>query len=100
MKIKKTGSFEGEPNKLGGGGRFKQMVASGKSPALAAFIGRKMYGKKKMSKMAAGVPLQLFLSSRIYLNFYLYHAVVCVQSIYPLIYPKTPLDIPTYCLTA
>lgn len=50
--IKKTGSFEGEPNKLGGGGRFKQMVASGKSPALAAFIGRKMYGKKKMAKMA------------------------------------------------
>jgi len=53
MKIEKTGSFEGEPNKLGGGGRFKQMVASGKSPALAAYIGRRMYGKKKMAKMAA-----------------------------------------------
>ena len=52
-KIKKTGSFDGQPNTLGGGGRFKQMVASGKSPALAAFIGKKMYGKKKMSKMAA-----------------------------------------------
>lgn len=52
-KIKKTGSFKGEPNKLGGGGRFKQMVASGKSPALAAFIGRKVYGKKKMASMAA-----------------------------------------------
>lgn len=51
--VKKTGSFEGQPNKLGGGGRFKQMVASGKSPALAAYIGRKMYGKKKMSKMSA-----------------------------------------------
>lgn len=51
--IKKTGSFKGQPNKLGGGGRFKQMVAQGKSPALAAYIGRKMYGKKKMSKMAA-----------------------------------------------
>lgn len=53
MKIKKTGSFQGEPNKLGGGGRFKQMVASGKSPALAAYIGRRMYGKKKMAKMSA-----------------------------------------------
>lgn len=51
--IKKTGSFEGQPNKLGGGGRFKQMVASGRSPALSAFIGRKIYGKKKMSKIAA-----------------------------------------------
>ncbi len=50
--IKKTGSFQGQPNKLGGGGRFKQMVASGKSPALAAFIGRKMYGKKKMASMS------------------------------------------------
>lgn len=48
---KKTGSFGGSSNKLGGGGRFKQMVASGKSPALAAFIGKKLYGKKKMTKM-------------------------------------------------
>ena len=51
--IKKTGSFQGQPNTLGGGGRFKQMVASGKSPALAAFIGRKLYGKKKMAKMSS-----------------------------------------------
>lgn len=50
--VKKTGSFEGQPNKPGGGGRFKQMVASGKSPALAAYIGSKMYGKKKMTSMA------------------------------------------------
>lgn len=50
---KKTGSFAGKSNKLGGGGRFAQMEASGKSPALAAFIGRKLYGKKKMTKMAA-----------------------------------------------
>lgn len=49
----KTGSFQGSSNTLGGGGRFKQMVASGKSPALAAFIGKKIYGKKKMSAMAA-----------------------------------------------
>lgn len=53
MKTKKTGMTDGEPNKLGGGGRFKQMVNSGKSPALTAFIGRKMYGKKKMASMAA-----------------------------------------------
>ncbi len=52
VTIKKTGTFQGEPNMLGGGGRFKQMVASGKSPALASFIGRKLYGKKKMTKMA------------------------------------------------
>ncbi len=52
MQTKKTGTTDGQPNKLGGGGRFKQMVASGKSPALAAFIGRKFYGKKKMATMA------------------------------------------------
>lgn len=50
---KKTGSFQGSSNKLGGGGRFKQMVASGKSPALAAYIGAKVYGKKKMAAMSA-----------------------------------------------
>lgn len=50
---KKTGSFQGKSNKLGGGGRFAQMEAKGASPALAAFIGRKLYGKKKMSKMAS-----------------------------------------------
>jgi hypothetical protein len=49
---KKTGTFEGKSNKLGGGGRFAQMESSGKSPALAAFIGKKLYGKKKMTKMA------------------------------------------------
>jgi len=44
------------PNKnapVGQGGRFAAMVASGKSPALAAFIGRKKYGKKKFQGMAA-----------------------------------------------
>jgi hypothetical protein len=51
--IKKTGSFQGKPNKLGGGGRFAQLEAQGKSPALAAYIGQKVYGKKKMAKMAA-----------------------------------------------
>lgn len=50
---KKTGTTNGKSNTLGGGGRFQQMVNSGKSPALAAFIGRKLYGKKKMTKMAS-----------------------------------------------
>lgn len=52
-KIKKTGTFKGKSNKLGGGGRFAQMEAQGKSPALAAWIGRKTLGKKKMAKLAA-----------------------------------------------
>lgn len=51
--IKKTGTFHGKSNRLGGGGRFAQMEAKGMSGGLAAYIGRKLYGKKKMSKMAA-----------------------------------------------
>lgn len=50
---KKTGTFHGKSNKLGGGGRFAQMEAKGVSPALAAYIGAKLHGRKKMSKMAA-----------------------------------------------
>jgi hypothetical protein len=53
LTTKKSGTFQGKSNKLGGGGRFAQMEAKGISPALAATIGRKLYGKKKMSKMAA-----------------------------------------------
>jgi hypothetical protein len=44
------------PNKnapVGQGGRFAAMVKSGKSPALAAFIGRKKYGNAKMAQMSA-----------------------------------------------
>ena len=52
-KLKNTGTFQGKSNKLGGGGRFKQLVAQGKSPALAAFIGRKSLGKAKFQKLAA-----------------------------------------------
>lgn len=37
----------------GGGGRFKAMVASGKSPALAAYIGRRAHGARSMAKVAA-----------------------------------------------
>jgi hypothetical protein len=52
-KLKKTGKFEGKSNRLGGGGRFKQLVAQGKSPALAAYIGRKSLGNKKMAQLSA-----------------------------------------------
>lgn len=52
-KIKKTGSFEGKSNKLGGGGRFKQIESQGKSPALAAYIGRKVHGSKEMEKLSS-----------------------------------------------
>jgi hypothetical protein len=51
--LKHTGKFEGKSNKLGGGGRFKQLVAQGKSPALAAYIGRKSLGKAKFQNLAA-----------------------------------------------
>jgi len=37
---------------LGQGGRFAAMVKSGKSPALAAYIGRKKYGKKKFASLS------------------------------------------------
>lgn len=51
--LRKTGKFEGKSNRLGGGGRFKQLVAKGKSPALAAYIGRRSLGKSKFQKLAA-----------------------------------------------
>ena len=39
--------------KLGGGGRFAKLKKKVGSGALAAFIGRKRYGKKKFQEMAA-----------------------------------------------
>jgi hypothetical protein len=39
--------------KLGSGARFKALAKKVGSPALAAYIGRKKYGKAKMAKMAA-----------------------------------------------
>jgi len=39
--------------KLGSGARFKALTKSGMSPALAAHIGRKKFGKTKFQKMAA-----------------------------------------------
>lgn len=50
---KKTGKTDGKSNKLGGGGRFQQLKNEGMSGGLAAYIGRRMYGKKKMAQMAA-----------------------------------------------
>lgn len=51
-KLKHTGKTGGKSNKLGGGGRFQQLVNQGKSPALAAYIGRKSLGKAKFQKLA------------------------------------------------
>lgn len=60
MAIKKTGTFRGKSNKLGGGGRFAQVVAAmpkgmpmSEKKAIAAMQGRKKYGAKKMAQMAA-----------------------------------------------
>ena len=50
---KKTGTFHGKSNKLGGGGRFAQMQAKGMSGGLAAWIGRRKFGAKMMAKMSA-----------------------------------------------
>lgn len=50
--LKHTGKTKGKSNKLGGGGRFQQLEDKGDSPALAAYIGDKKYGKKKMTSLA------------------------------------------------
>ena len=42
----------GKSMKLGGGGRFAKLAAK-VGPAVAAAIGRKKYGNKKMASMAA-----------------------------------------------
>ena len=39
--------------KLGSGARFKALTKKVGSPALAAYIGRKKYGAKKMAKLSA-----------------------------------------------
>lgn len=51
--VKTKGNTDGKSNKLGGGGRFQQLKNQGKSNALAAWIGDRKYGSKKMGKMAA-----------------------------------------------
>ncbi len=57
-KVRTTGTYKGKSNKLGGGGRFapveaKAAAGGAKNPAaVAAAVGRKKYGAKKMSAMA------------------------------------------------
>lgn len=51
--LKKKGKTDGKSNKLGKGGRFKQMEDKGLSSKLVAWIGDKAHGKKNMSKWAA-----------------------------------------------
>jgi len=59
--IKKTGTYRGKSNKIGGGGRFAQVVnaiekkgvSAKRAKAIAASAGRKKYGKKRFQKMAA-----------------------------------------------
>lgn len=43
----------GAKPKLGSGARFKALAKKVGSPALAAFIGRKKYGKAKFQSLAA-----------------------------------------------
>jgi hypothetical protein len=52
-KVKKTGTYKGKSNKLGGGGRFKQMVDMGIPAGVVAEMGRKKYGKMRMAKWSA-----------------------------------------------
>jgi hypothetical protein len=40
-------------SKLGSGARFKALAKKVGSPALAAWIGRKKYGKKRFAKLSA-----------------------------------------------
>lgn len=58
--IKKSGTYKGKSNKSGGGGRFAQVVSKVSKEkgvydpkGLAAYIGRKSLGNKKMAKLAA-----------------------------------------------
>ena len=51
--LKKTGKTDGKSNRLGKGGRFKQMEDKGMSARLAAYIGRKVHGAKDMAKWSA-----------------------------------------------
>ena len=43
----------GKSMRLGGGGRFAALAKKVKSPALAAWIGARKFGQKKMTSMAA-----------------------------------------------
>jgi hypothetical protein len=51
--LNKKGKTDGKSNKLGKGGRFKQMENKGLSAKLVAWIGNKNHGSKQMHKWAA-----------------------------------------------
>lgn len=51
--IKKKGKTDGKSNKLGKGGRLKQMESKGLSAKLVAWIGNKNHGSKKMHEWSA-----------------------------------------------
>lgn len=53
MKKEMPKTYKGKSTKLGSGGRFAKLANEVGSPALAAYIGQKKYGKEKISKMAA-----------------------------------------------
>ena len=52
--IKKTGKFEGKSNRLGGGGRFKQVEAKARASGAKnpAMVGRRSLGKAKFQRLA------------------------------------------------
>lgn len=56
--LKKTGTYKDKSNKLGGGGRFKQVEDAARKSgasnpaAVAAAAGRKSLGKKKFQSLA------------------------------------------------
>ena len=50
--LKKKGKTDGKSDKLGKGGRFKQMEKKGLSAKLVAWIGNKNHGSAKMHKWA------------------------------------------------
>jgi hypothetical protein len=51
--LKKKGKTDGKSNKLGKGGRFKQMENKGLSAKLVAWIGSKNHSSKQMHKWTA-----------------------------------------------
>ena len=59
MKKSMPKTYKGKSTRLGGGGRFEMVKAAAKKggaknpAAVAAMVGRKKYGAKKMAKMAA-----------------------------------------------
>ena len=52
MEISRAKTWKQVTPKLGSGKRFKKL-AKKTSPALAAYIGRKKYGKKKFQQLSA-----------------------------------------------